>query len=154
MTLRPRPKHHTAARARAPQRGACTCTASACASAGAPDCGALAGAPDRGALAGAPDRSAVHLHAHTATGVNPARHTRTWDFYRPWPHESAVAPPHGRNHVRANVFPRSARARHALIHALHMHAPTHGAVTTVSTHRHTSRTGVNPTRHARGILPP
>ena len=150
MTLRPRPKYHTArdipardapaaARTRAPQRGACTASASA------PDCGALAGAPDR---------SAVHLHAHTATGVNPARHTRTWDFYRPWPHESAVAPPHGRNHVRANVFPRSARARHALIHALHMHAPTHGAVTTVSTHRHTSRTGVNPTRHARGTLPP
>ena len=54
-----------AARARAPQRGACTCTASA----GAPDCGALAGAPDRGAPAGAPDRGAVHLHAHTATGV-------------------------------------------------------------------------------------
>ena len=76
MTLRPRPKYHTArdipgardapaaARTRAPQRGACT---------------ASAGAPDRGALAGAPDRSAVHLHAHTATGVNPARATRA-DF--------------------------------------------------------------------------
>ena len=31
--------------------------------------------PDRprGAPAGAPDRGAVHLHAHTATGVNPPR---------------------------------------------------------------------------------
>ena len=75
-----------AARARAPQRGACTCTASA----GAPDCGALAGAPDRGAPAGAPDRGAVHLHAHTATGVNPARHDGL--LVLP-PHESAVAPP-------------------------------------------------------------
>ena len=42
--------------------------------AGAPDRGALAGAPDSGAPAGEPDRGAVHLHAHTATGVNPARH--------------------------------------------------------------------------------
>jgi hypothetical protein len=39
-------------------------------------CTASAGAPDRGAPAGAPDRGAVHLHAHTATGVNPARRTR------------------------------------------------------------------------------
>jgi hypothetical protein len=93
MTLRPRPKYHTArdipgardapaaARTRAPQRGACTASASA------PDCGALAGAPDRGALAGAPDRGAVHLHTHTATGVNPPRAPagscapRAWDFY-------------------------------------------------------------------------
>ena len=62
--MRPRPRR---ARARAPQRGACTASASA------PDCGALAGAPDRGA---------VHLHAHTATGVKP-RAPRGCDFYRP-----------------------------------------------------------------------
>ena len=44
---------------------------------------------ERGARApaGAPDRGAVHLHTHTATGVNPPRAPagscapRAWDFY-------------------------------------------------------------------------
>lgn len=80
MTLRPRPKYHTArSDAMRPRPRACARPAARRlhmhrVAAGAPDCGALAGAPDRGAPAGAPDRGAVHLHAHTATGVNPARH--------------------------------------------------------------------------------
>ena len=75
------------------------------------------------------------------TRARPPRATRMWDFYR---HEIE------RRRTTAGTAPAQRRCDVcALMHALHMHAPTHTARPHgLHTHPHT---GVNP-RHAHGIF--